>query len=79
MTASVEGTPVERIAEEVGMNADKLVRVMRSLTAMDIFSEVKERHFRLTSIGQHLQSTAIMYPFAVQWYNRFKCHLKKLV
>ena len=67
----MEGTPVERIAEEVGMNADKLVRVMRSLTAMDVFSEVKERYFRLTSIGQYLQSTGIMYPFAAQWYRHF--------
>ena len=52
VTTEEEGTSVEEIAEKAGMNADKLVRVMRLLTSMDLFTEVSERHFRLTSLGK---------------------------
>ena len=75
VTVSEEGTSVEEIADKVGMHADKLVRVMRALTAMDVFTEVKERRFRLTAIGKHLQSTAIFYPFSRQWYYPFTIFL----
>ena len=68
VSASKEGTSVEEIASETGMNADKLVRVMRLLTSMDIFTEVSERHFRLTSVGKQYQRNALLYPIFKQQY-----------
>jgi len=68
VTESEEGTSVEDIAEKTAMNADKLVRVMRLLTSMDIFTEVSERHFRLTSLGKQYQTGSLLYPIFVSQY-----------
>ena len=68
VTESAEGTSVEKIAKETGMNADKLVRVMRLLTSMDLFTEVSERHFRLTSLGKQYQKGSLLYPIFVSQY-----------
>jgi len=62
VTSDKGGTSITEIAEKTGMNADKLVRVMRLLTAMDVFTEVKDRYFRLTSVGKQYQAKAVLHP-----------------
>jgi predicted transcriptional regulator len=71
VTSEKGGTSVATIAEKTGMNADKLVRVMRLLTAMDIFTEVKDRYFRLTSLGKQYQSTAVLHPMHMMQFPPF--------
>lgn len=69
VTTSEEGTSVEEIAQKTGMNADKLVRVIRLLTSMDLFTEVKERRFRLTAIGKQYQKSAVLHPMYASQYD----------
>ena len=68
VTAEAEGTSVDEIAEKKGMHPDKLIRVMRLLTTMDIFTEVKERYFRITSVGKQYRKDALLYPMFVSQY-----------
>jgi hypothetical protein len=68
VTTDKEGTSVDEIAKMKGMNGDKLVRVMRFLTSMDIFTEVKERYFRITSVGKQYRKDALLYPMFVSQY-----------
>jgi DNA-binding IclR family transcriptional regulator len=68
VTTSEEGTSVDEIAKKTGMNPDKLVRVLRLLTAMDLFTEVKERHFRLTSVGKQYRKSALLHPIFASQY-----------
>ena len=65
VTTDKEGTSVDEIAEQKGMNADKLIRVMRLLATMDIFTEVKNRYFRITSVGKQYRKDALLYPMFV--------------
>jgi DNA-binding IclR family transcriptional regulator len=69
VTTEEEGTSVAEIAEKTGMNADKLVRVMHLLTSMDLFTEVSERHFRLTSLGKQYQKGSLLHPIFVSQYH----------
>ena len=57
-----DGTTVDKIARKVGMNADKLTRVLRYLACMDIFTEVAERRFRITSLGSVYKSDSLLFP-----------------
>jgi len=50
------------VAEKTGMNADKLLRVLRFLTTQYVFTEVLEGRFRLTSLGRMYRSDSILYP-----------------
>jgi len=68
VTTDKEGTSVDEIAQKKGMNADKLIRVMRLLTTMDIFTEVKDRYFRITSVGKQYRKDALLYPMFVSQY-----------
>ena len=68
VTTDKEGTSVDEIAQKKGMNADKLIRVMRLLTTMDIFTEVKDRYFRVTSVGKQYRKDALLYPMFVSQY-----------
>lgn len=68
VTAEAEGTSVDEIAKKKGMNGDKLIRVMRMLTTMDIFTEVRERYFRITSVGKQYRKDALLYPMFVSQY-----------
>ena len=71
VTTDKEGTSVDEIAQKKGMNADKLIRVMRLLTTMDIFTEVKDRYFRITSVGKQYRKDALLYPMFVSQYRPF--------
>lgn len=68
VTTEKEGTSVDEIAKEKGMNADKLIRVMRLRTTMDIFTEVRDRYFRITSVGKQYRKDALLYPMFVSQY-----------
>ena len=62
VTTEEERTSVEEVAGKAGMNVEKLVMVMRFLTAMDIFVEVKERCFRLTKLDCSIAKTPFSIP-----------------
>jgi O-methyltransferase domain len=64
-----EGTALSEISEKAGMNEEKLLRVMRQLTSMDIFTEVRERVFRLTKVGMQYRRTAVLYPMFASQYS----------
>lgn len=68
VTTDKEGTSVDEIAQKKGMNANKLIRVMRLLTTMDIFTEVKDRYFRITRVGKQYRKDALLYPMFVSQY-----------
>lgn len=68
VSTSPEGTSVEEIAKKIGAHPDKLVRVMHLLTAMDLFTEVSERHFRLTSVGRQYRKDALLHPMFFSQY-----------
>jgi hypothetical protein len=68
VTTDKEGTSVDEIAQQKNMNANKLIRVMRLLTTMDIFTEVKDRYFRITSVGKQYRKDALLYPMFVSQY-----------
>lgn len=79
VTTDKEGTSVDEIAQNKGMNADKLIRVMRLLTTMDIFTEVKDRYFRITSVGKQYRKDALLYPMFVSQYYFSKSPAYRLV
>jgi len=72
VTTSEEGTSVDEIAKKTGMHPDKLVRVMRLLSSMDLFTEVEDRYFRLTSVGKQYQKSAILHPMYASQYVSLK-------
>ncbi len=50
--------PIEQLAEQSGMNADALYRVMRTLTTLGIFKEKKDRYFETNKAAKFLRHNA---------------------
>jgi hypothetical protein len=50
--------PIEKLAEESGMNVDALYRVMRTLTTLGIFKERENRYFETNKPGKFLRHNA---------------------
>ena len=50
--------PIEQLAEESGMNADALYRVMRTLSTLGIFKEKENRYFETNKPGKFLRHNA---------------------
>lgn len=59
------------IAREAGVSEDALYRLLRALASLGLFSESADRRFKLTGMGQLLQSD---HPQSLAGYARFVAH-----
>lgn len=59
------------IARKAGVSEDGLYRLLRALAAVGLFAESGDRQFRLTGMGQLLQSN---HPESLAGYARFTAH-----